>query len=71
MRQLKPVASKAVIGPMPFWPLLMASQTGSVPIPTEVSNPTPVTTTLRCKQDSRDSWRGTAQRRAYFFFDSM
>ena len=39
MRQLKSVASKAVMGAMPFAPFWMASQTVSVPIPTEVSKP--------------------------------
>src|SRR5580658_7392437 len=53
MRQLKSVASNAVIGPMPLIPLLIASQTVLVPIPTEVTSPTPVTTTLRFKRDSK------------------
>jgi hypothetical protein len=70
MRQLKQVASKALMGAIPFSPFLMASQTASVPIPTEVSNPTPVTTTLRDKL-------GLPQKQPvyffliYFFFDSM
>src|SRR5262245_38165306 len=50
MRQRKFEASNAVIGPMPLAPLLMAAHTGSVPIPTEVTNPTPVTTTRRFKR---------------------
>src|SRR5260370_5514700 len=52
IRQLKPVESKAVIGAMLFTACRMAFQTHSVPIPTEVSNPTTVTTTLRDKWDS-------------------
>src|SRR5262249_26253865 len=48
MRQLNCDASKEVMGPMPLVPFLIASQTVSVPIPTEVNMPTPVTTTLRC-----------------------
>jgi len=43
-----------VIGPMPFVPLLIASQTVLVPIPTEVTSPTPVTTTRRFKRDSKN-----------------
>ncbi len=48
MRQLNPVVSNAVMGPIPLVPLLIAAQDSSVPIPTEVTKPTPVTTTLRC-----------------------
>src|ERR1019366_9008314 len=52
MRQLNSVASNDVMVSIPFAPFLMASQTVSVPMPTEVTRPTPVTTTLRCKRDS-------------------
>jgi hypothetical protein len=64
MRQLNADASNAVMGAMPFTLLLMALQTGSVPVPTEASSPTPVTTTLRGKRNSQ-------KRPDYFFFDSM
>src|SRR5436190_11278251 len=50
------------MGPMPLCPFLMACQTGSVPIPTEVSIPTPVTTTLRCKGTPRNSYPATSFR---------
>src|ERR1022692_3426961 len=50
MRQEKRWASKAVIGPMPLLPARTPCQVASVPMPTEDSKPTPVTTTLRDKQ---------------------
>jgi hypothetical protein len=36
-----------VIDAMPFLPLRIADQHSSVPVPTELNKPTPVTTTLR------------------------
>src|ERR1700678_1952790 len=47
MRQLKPLASKSVIGPMPDCPCSRAFQVMSVPTPTGLTKPTPVTTTRR------------------------
>ena len=52
-RHEKPVASKCVIGAMPFFPASKAAQHSSVPTPTGETRPTPVTTTLLCKRVSR------------------
>src|SRR5579863_8188887 len=49
MRQEKAAASNCVMGPMPHLPAQIASHDVSVPIPSGVSKPTPVTTTLRVK----------------------
>src|SRR3954447_23517492 len=43
---------------MPLWAFFRASQTASVPMPTEASMPTPVTTTLRCNHNSVVIWNG-------------
>jgi hypothetical protein len=40
-------ASNRVIGPMPLWPAISADQFASVPMPSEDTNPMPVTATRR------------------------
>src|SRR5438093_6614357 len=45
----KPLASNCVIGPTPLRPARMFFQVSSVPMPTALTSPTPVTTTLRVK----------------------
>jgi hypothetical protein len=40
-------ASNRVIGPMPLWPAMSADQFASVPMPSEDTNPMPVTATRR------------------------
>ena len=62
MRQEKAVASNCVIGPMPLSPAQNAFQVASVPMPSGVSKPTPVTTTLRDNEYSLGKTR-----RRYFF----
>src|SRR5438067_2835694 len=47
MRLGRSFASKRVMGPMPLFPARMPCQVGSLPIPSGVTRPIPVTTTLR------------------------
>jgi hypothetical protein len=53
MRQEKADASNRLMGPMPDRPDRIPSHVASVPIPSGVSKPTPVMTTLR---DKTFSW---------------
>src|SRR6188472_346939 len=49
MRAENADASKCVMGPIPLWPARSACQLASVPMPTDDSSPTPVTTTRLLK----------------------
>src|SRR5437870_5204610 len=65
----KPLVSNCVIGPTPLRPVRMFFQVSSVPMPTALTSPTPVTTTLRVKtlllpiNNSRGSRQPDAARR--------
>src|SRR5437899_5528279 len=59
MRQGKSLASKRVIGPTPLLPAIAASHVCWVPMPSGVTRPMPVTTTLRSTRCMR-SWRVAA-----------